>query len=307
MQDAALEPFRPQRREGRLLLVLALIWGGSFLFIAIALTEIPPFTLALLRIVIAACCLWSLLLITGDAARMRQYSWRNFFVMGALNNVLPFVLIAWSQQHIAAGLAAILVATTPLIGLVLAAAWLPDEPVTRSKVLGTTAGLIGVTLIIGQTGLPGSEPKSAAVAACLLGAASFALSGIFGRRFGRVGISPLCGATGQVSAAACMLGPVALLVERPWTLPPPGWGTWAAVMALGVVSTAVAYVIYFRILAIAGSTNLLLVNLLVPVPAVVFGAIWLGQSLSAMHFAGFALIAIGLLAVDGRLWRRAFA
>lgn len=288
-------------REWALLLLLALIWGSSFLFIGIGLRGWPPLTLAAARIVIAALVLWLLLALRGEG-RVRL-PWRACVTMGLLNNVLPFVLIAWAQLHIAAGLAAILVATTPLLGLVLARRFLPDEPLSRAKVAGCVAGCIGVALIVRGEWVAGTREALAGIVACLLGAACFAAAGTFGRRFARDGVTPLASAAGQLAASSLLLLPVALVVDRPWALPLPGVEVWLATFALGLFSTALAYVIYFAILAAAGSTNLLLVNLLVPVPAIMLGALWLGQRLDAVHFGGLALIVAGLLAVDGRLWR----
>ncbi len=298
------QALRPGLEEGLSLLLLALIWGSSFLFIGISLGAIPPLTLAALRILLAALCLWGVLAVSGGTRSMRGQNWPAFTIMGLLNNVFPFSLIIWSQLTISSGLAAILVATTPLLGLISAAVLLPDEPVTRNKVLACGAGFAGVISIAGTQSLRGDSAELAATAACLLGAASFALAGAFGRRFARDGIAPLITATGQVTAAACLLTPLALFVEQPWTLAIPSLKIWSAVLALGVVSTAFAYVLYFRILARAGASSLLLVNLLVPLPAIVFGTRWLHESLRVEDFAGLLLVTGALLASDTRLWQR---
>lgn len=298
------QALRPGLEEGLSLLLLALIWGSSFLFIRISLEAIPPLTLAALRILLAAVCLWGVLAISRGLRSMRSQNWQAFTIMGVLNNVLPFSLIIWSQLTIPSGLAAILVATTPLLGLISAALLLPDEPVTRNRVLACGGGLAGVILIAGTQSLRGDHAELVATAACLLGAASFALAGVFGRRFARDGIAPLTTATGQVTASSCLLTPIALLAERPWTLAVPSLTIWVAALALGVISTAFAYVLYFRILARAGTSNILLVNLLIPLPAILFGTRWLHESLRVEDFVGLVLISGALLASDTRLWRR---
>lgn len=292
------------RREWLLLLLLGLIWGSSFLFIGLSVPYVPPLTLAALRLVIAAAVLWLVLFAMANAPRVPLASWRPFAAMGLLNNVLPFALIIWSQLHIAAGLAAIIVASTPLFGIAAAAVFLRDEPPSWHGVLGCVAGLSGIVLLVGLESLRGADRQLAGIAACTAGAACFALASVFGRRVGLAAMAPLASATGQVTAAGLVLLPIALMVEQPWKLPAPPGVVLASVAALGVVSTGFAYVLYFRILATAGSTNLLLVNLLVPVPAIGLGAVVLGQALSARHYVALVLIALGLSAVDGRLWRR---
>lgn len=293
--------FELRGREWAMLLLLALIWGSSFLFIGIALRGWPPLSLAAARIVIAAVVLWLVLAVRGESRV--HLPWRACMIMGLLNNVLPFALIAWAQLHVAAGVAATLVATTPLLGLVLARVFLPDEPLSPARIVGCVAGCVGVALIVGGEWVAGTREAVTGIGACLLAAACFAAAGTFGRRFARDGVAPLASAAGQLAASSLVVLPVALVSERPWTLPQAGVEVWLAVIALGLLSTALAYVIYFALLARAGSSNLLLVNLLVPVPAIVFGALWLGQGLDAAHCAGLALIVAGLLAVDGRPWR----
>jgi drug/metabolite transporter (DMT)-like permease len=295
------------KSEWSMLLLLALIWGSSFFFIGFSLKEIAPLTLSALRIAIAATILWLVLFARGQGATVSLEKWRTFALMGLLNNAIPFTLIIWAQLHIASGLAAILVATTPMFGVALAGWFLPDERITWLKTGGCLAGLAGVMLIIGNEVLHSFGDNVTALVACLLGAASFAAASTYGRRFGAAGVSPIVSATGQVSASAFVLVPLALMIDQPWTGNIVTLETWLAVAALGVVSTAFAYILYFRILASAGSTNILLVNLLVPIPAIGFGVFLLGESLRADHFFGLALIAAGLSAVDGRLWRNAFA
>lgn len=287
-------------REWGLLVLLSVIWGGSFFFIGVAVRTLPPFTIVASRVALAALALNALLWIRGSRAALTGRVWAAFFTMGLLNNAVPFSLIVWGQTHIASGLASILVATTPLFTVVVAHALTRDEKMTGARFLGVLVGLGGVAVLVGPDAAQGLGSHLAAECAVLGAALSYALAGVFGRRFHRNGVSPLVSAAGQVTASTLMLVPLALVVDRPWTLAPPGPGTWAAVVALGLLSTAFAYVVYFRVLAVAGATNLLLVTFLIPVSAILLGTTFLGEHLAARQFAGMALIGGALAVIDGR-------
>ncbi|GAB4305790.1 MAG: DMT family transporter [Roseovarius sp.] len=290
--------------EWAMLLALSLLWGGSFFFVGIAVTELPTLSIVALRVGLAALALWAVIAIGGRPVPGDPALWLSFFAMGLLNNVIPFGLIVWGQQSIASGLASILNATTPLFTVLVAGLLLDDEAFSARKLLGATIGLCGVSLMIGIDALSGLGTGILAQLAILAAALSYALAGVFGRRFRRMGIAPLMTATGQVTASAILLFPAALLVDRPWTLAMPSAAAWAAIAGLAILSTAVAYILYFRILARAGATNLLLVTLLVPVSAIALGHLFLGERLGWAHAAGMTLIAVGLAAIDGRLLRR---
>ncbi|MBS0559742.1 MAG: DMT family transporter [Proteobacteria bacterium] len=290
-------------REWAMLLALAVLWGGSFFFNGVAVRELPSFTLVWLRVACAAVVLLGVLRLLGQRMPMRADVWLAFFGMGLLNNVAPFALIVWGQHSIASGLASILNATTPLFTVLVAHMLTPDEKLTPLKGGGVIAGFAGTAVMIGPDALGGLGVGVLAQMACLGGALSYAFAGIFGRRFRRMGVPPLATAAGQVSASAVLLFPVMLLADRPWTLAMPHAATWAAVLGVGLLSTAVAYVLYFRILAAAGATNLLLVTFLIPVSAILLGAAVLGERLEPRHFLGMALIGLGLAAIDGRLFR----
>jgi drug/metabolite transporter (DMT)-like permease len=285
-------------REWLLLVVLSLLWGGSFFFAEVALAELPPMTVVLARIGLAALALNLLVLASGRRLPRSPRLWGAFLVMGALNNLLPFSLIVWGQTQIASGLAAILNATTPLFTVVLAHVLTRDERLTPARLAGVAAGLAGVVLMIGPAALGGAGAGVLAQLACLAAALCYALAGIFGRRFR--GQPPLITATGQVSAGALMVLPLALLADQPWTLPAPGAMTFAALAGLALLSTALAYVIYFRILAAAGATNLLLVTFLIPISALLLGTWLLHEMVMPRQLAGMALIGLGLAAIDGR-------
>jgi drug/metabolite transporter (DMT)-like permease len=253
---------------------------------------------------IAAVALLAALRLTGQRLPVDPGVWRAFFGMGLLNNVVPFALIVWAQTHIPSGMASILNAATPLFAVLLAHLLTADERMTRGRVAGVLAGFAGVAVMIGMDAVRGLGTGVAAELACLAAAVSYALAGIYGRRFRAMGIAPMATAAGQLAASSLMLTPVMLALDRPWTLAMPGGAAIGALLGLALLSTALAYVLYFRILATAGATNLLLVTLLIPVSAILLGVLLLGEALQTRQVAGTALIALGLAAIDGRPWQR---
>ncbi|HEX5796704.1 MAG TPA: DMT family transporter [Geminicoccaceae bacterium] len=296
--------------EWLLLVALSVLWGGSFFFAEVALAELPPFTVVLARVSLAAVALVAMVLASRQPVPRSLRLGGAFVMMGALNNLIPFSLIVWGQTAIASGLAAILNATTPLFTVLLAHLLTRDERMSPGRLCGVVLGFAGVALMVGPAALQGLGAAVTAQLACLAAALSYALAGILGRGFR--GVPPLITAAGQISASTLLILPLALLADRPWTLPPPGPQAWGALIALALLSTALAYVIYFRILAAAGVTNLLLVTFLIPVSALVLGIVILGERLAPGHLAGMTLIAFGLAAIDSRpfaglarRWRRA--
>lgn len=289
--------------EWVMLLALATVWGGSFFFNAIAVRELPVFTVVVSRVVLAAIILLAVLQVRGERMPRDPRVWTAFFGMGLLNNAIPFSLIVWGQQHIASGVASILNAATPLFTVIFAHFLTRDERMTAGNFAGLVIGFAGVAVMIGTDALRDLEVNVVAQSLCLAGAVSYALAGIYGRRFRAMRVSPLSTATGQVLASSLMLLPIVMVLDRPWTLPAPSPAAIGALIGVAAISTALAYVLYFRILATAGATNLLLVTFLIPVSAIFLGTLFLGEVLLARHLAGMALIGIGLGAIDGRLWR----
>ncbi len=290
-------------REWAMLLALAVLWGGSFFFNGVAVRELPSFTLVWLRVAVAAAALLLVLRVLGQRVPTGGRVWAAFFGMGLLNNAVPFSLFVWGQHHIASGLASILNANTPLFTVLVAHLLTPDERLTPAKVAGVAVGFAGAVAMVGPDALSGLGTGLAAQLACLAAALSYAFAGIFGRRFKRMGVAPMATAAGQVCASTLLLLPLMLVVDRPWTLAMPGAAIWGAVLGVGLLSTALAYVLYFRILAAAGATNLLLVTFLIPVSAILLGVLVLGETLLPRHFGGMALIGVGLAFIDGRLPR----
>jgi len=287
--------------EWLLLLALSVLWGGSFFFAEVALAELPPLTVVAGRVALAAVALRIMLRARGDALPTDRRSWAAFAAMGALNNAIPFTLIVWAQTEITSGLASILNAATPLFTVLLAHRLTKDERLTWNRLAGVLLGFAGVAVMIGWEALAGFSLHVAAELAVLAATVSYACAGIFGRRF--KGQPPLVTAAGQLTASSLMMLPLAVIVDRPWLLAPPGLVSLGAILGLALLCTALAYVIFFRILAAAGATNLLLVTLLIPVSAVSLGAGFLGEVLEARQLAGMALIALGLALIDGRILR----
>jgi drug/metabolite transporter (DMT)-like permease len=290
-------------REWGLLLCLSVLWGGSFFCVGIAVKELPALTIVVSRVVLAALALLAVIRFMGVKLPTDRSAWKAFFGMGLLNNAIPFTLIVWGQTHIASGVASILNAATPLFTVVVAHFLTADEKMTGRRLVGVTIGLVGVAVMIGGAALQSLGVNVAAQLACLAAALSYACAGVFGRRFKLMGVTPMATATGQVVASSLLLLPVVMLVDRPWMLTAPSAGALAALLGLALLSTAVAYVLYFRILATAGATNLLLVTFLIPVSAILLGTLVLGEALEAKHIIGMALIGFGLAAIDGRPWR----
>ena len=286
--------------EWLLLVTLSVLWGGSFFFVGVAVEVLPPLTIVALRVSLAALTLLAVLYLTGLKLPTAPKIWRSLIWMGILNNVIPFTLIVWGQTHIASGLASILNATTPIFTIIAAHFLTKDEKMTGNKIIGVIIGFVGVVFMLGHD-TDGGFGDSVIAQLALLGAAiSYALAGIYGRRFVQFGIKPIVTATGQVTTASLLLIPLACFFDSPMTLGLPGLEIWLAIIGLALLSTAVAYILYFRILATAGATNLLLVTLLIPVSAIVLGTTVLGEVLDSNHFIGMGLISIGLLTIDGR-------
>ena len=283
------------------LLSLSALWGGSFFFAKVALGELPPLSVVFGRVALAAIALNLVLALTSSSLFPRKVPWRSFFAMGLLNNLVPFALIFWGQTQIASGLASILNATTPLFTLVVAHFLTQDERIDAVKLGALVIGIGGVAVLMGSDVLTGGLDIWGQLA-CLGGALSYAFAGVYGRRFKTMGVAPLDAAAGQVTASTILILPIMLIVDQPWTLPAfPSATVWASLAGLALLSTALAYVLYFRILAAAGATNLLLVTFLIPVTAILLGVAVLGEHLLLRHLAGMALIGLSLAALDGRL------
>jgi drug/metabolite transporter (DMT)-like permease len=290
--------------EWGVLLFLALIWGGAFMFIGVAVRHVDPLTYVWLRLTIAALAMFLFMRLKGEALGLPRQAWGSILLLALLNNALPFTLFGWGQTHIASGLASILNATTPIWGVLVAHLFTDDERLNPRKLAGVLLGFGGVAVMIGPTLLANVGSDALAQLACIAAALCYAVAAVWARRFRRMGLKPMSVTTGQLTAGALMMLPLALLVDQPWTQPLPPLTAWGSIAALAIFCTALGYVLYFKLIETAGATNALLVTLLVPPFAILFGSLFLDEVLAPQDFVGLGLIALGLAAIDGRLLRR---
>jgi drug/metabolite transporter (DMT)-like permease len=286
-------------RDWAMLIALAAIWSVSYLFNKIALTGLPVFSVVAGRVGFAALALAPMVYLSGQRLPRPGRMWLVFLVMATLNNVAPFTLIVTGQQWVDSGLTAILIGMTPLFSVVLAHFLTEEERMTPARILGVVAGIAGLVILIGPAALAGLGDQVLGQALIVAAALSYAFAAIAGRRWLR-GVAPVVAATGQLSCSSAILVTAAAIADAPWRLAPSA-AVWGAVLGSALLCTAFAYMIYFRLLASAGATNLLLVTLLVPVGAVFVGAVAAAEPLTLPMLAGMALIAAGLAIIDGRL------
>jgi drug/metabolite transporter (DMT)-like permease len=289
---------RIDARDWALLGLLSVLWGGSFFFNGVVLRELPPFTLVLLRVLLAAMILLPVLCAQRLPLPKGWMGWRPFFLIALFNNVLPFSLIVTGQMYVASGLASILNATTPLFTVAVMAAAGEEKLVIR-RVAGVIVGLVGVVILRGS-GLGFAGGQGLGVLLCLAAALSYGISALIARR-ALSDSPPLATATFQLMASSLMMAVVAGIFECPWQLPMPGLSTWLAVLGLAALSTALAYIVFFQILRRSGATNVMLVTLLVPVTAILLGSFVLGEKISLREIVGALVIGSALLVIDGRV------
>lgn len=278
-----------------MLLLLGLIWGSSFYFGEITLREWPLQWFIWGRVTIAAAMLYSIMRIQGHRLPSQATVWRDLLIMGLTNIVIPFSLIFWGQRYVGAGLASLLNSTTPLFSAILGHWWTRQEPLTPARVLGIVLGMGGVAAIAGPQALAGNVDEVAGAISVVIGAGMYSVAGLWGRRF--VALPPTVTATGQLIATSLILLPVVLILSPPWSMAPPSRDVIGAVIALGVLCTGVAYILYFSLLQSAGPTNTLLVTLLIPVSALLLATLLLGERFTSMQGVGMACIGLGLVVI----------
>lgn len=284
------------------LIILSLIWGGSFLSVRVALDEIGPLTAVAHRTGWAMVILWAYIVLRRFPLPRDARVWIAFLIMGFLNNVIPFSLMAWGQLHIETGLTSILNAATAVFGVVAAAIFFADEKLSPRKIIGVTLGFFGVATAIGLSSFANFDLRSLGQLAVIGGTISYALAGVWARKtLGH--LPPQIAAAGMVTGASIVMIPLAWLVEGPISLSLQT-DTWVAIGYYAVIATALAYLLYYRVLGMAGSGNLMLCTLMVAPVAIILGALVLQEALPLRAYAGFALLALGLIILDGRLIAR---
>ena len=284
------------------LTLLAVIWGGSFLAIRTALDEIGPLTSVLHRVFWAMLVLWGVVLMQRLPIPRDPKLWGAFLVMGFLNNVVPFSLMAWGQLYIPTGLTSIFNAATAVFGVLVAAIVFADERLTPRKAFGVALGFLGVCLAIGLGALKQFDTTSLAQLAIVAGTVSYAFASAWARKM-LGGVQPIIAAAGMLTGSSLIMIPFAITVEG---IPSFALGatTWLSIGYYAIFATALAYLLYYRVLGMAGSGNLLLVTLLIPPVAITLGALVRNETLHPGEYIGFAVLALGLSIIDGRLWRR---
>ena len=301
MSAAHVTVRRPMNgQEWLLLLALSGLWGSSFFFYKVMNQALGPFTIVLGRMGLAALVLNALLTLRGQALG-RTAPWGGLLVLGIVNGVIPFSLFAWAEARVSSGTAAMLNATTPLFSVLLSHA-LRTERLSWGRGAGVLLGMAGVAVLIGPAALRHAGGDLLGDAACLAAASSYAVAGAFARRLS--GLSSLQVASGQLIMGALVLLPLAAITDRFWTLPMPPDADWADLFGISLLGTALAYLLFFRLLATAGPTNAMLVTFLLPISALLLGWVFLGESVPGRAYAGMALIGAGLAMLDGRVLRR---
>jgi len=294
----------PKTMDGQdwgMLILLSVLWGGAYFFAGVAVKELPPLTVVSARVGLATVALLPLFWYFGHALPRSLSGWLPFMGMGLLNNVLPFGFIFAGQTQITVGLSSIINAMTPLATVVVMASF-REERLTTYRIIGVLLGVVGVAVLRGFDG-PIDGSQTLGIALCMAGALSYGFAALWGRKF-LVGVPPVKSATCQLMCSTLIMAVVVSLVDQPWTLAAPSQGTVLSLVALAVFGTALAYIVFFKILVRAGASNVMLVTLLIPVTALILGNVFLGEPVQSKEIAGACIIGAGLLFIDGRVIKR---
>lgn len=291
-------PKTMDRQDWCLLILLSILWGGTYFFAGVAVKELPPLTVVLVRVFLAATLLLPIFWYFGHSLPRTFSGWLPFMGMGLLNNVLPFGFIFAGQTQITVGLSSIINAMTPLFTVMVMAVFL-EERLTINRIIGVLLGVVGVAVLRGFDG-PVSGSQTLGIILCMAGALSYGFAALWGRRF-FAGVPPLKSATCQLMSSTLIIAVVVAVIDKPWSLPMPSVEVIFSLLALAVFGTAVAYIVFFRILVRAGASNAMLVTLLIPVTALVLGNIFLGEAVHTKEIIGAIIIGLGLLFIDGRM------
>ncbi|SFU12104.1 EamA-like transporter family protein [Pseudovibrio denitrificans] len=283
-------------------LLLGTLWGGAFFFAKIAVAALDPVTLVFLRVAIAATAMWCFLLVTRQSIPLTAKWIGSFLLLGFMNNVVPFSLIFWGQQYIASGLASVLNAFTPIFTMIVMQILSNEEKLTVTKLIAAIIGIIGVAIMVGSDALSGASNQVLPQLAVLGAALSYAFGAFIIMRLKK--LPPAALATGQLTASTILLIPALIYMAPTQQLMAASALTWSSVLVLALACTAFAYILYFQLFKLAGATNAASVTLLIPVSAIILGAIFLNERLEPNHWLGMAAIFIALLLIDGRLTSR---
>lgn len=287
-----------------LIAILSVLWGGAFFLIEIGLRGFPPSTLVFMRLALAVPPMWIAMRLLGERLPADARSWWLLTVVGTLNCALPFILFFWGQQYLDSGYASILNATTPIWGVIVAHFMTHDEKATPARLAGVAVGMAGIIVMVGPDASKGLSANLLAQIACLVSTLFYSFAAIYGRRLSQTRMTPIVVATGQTLTAALVMLPVVLIVDQPWALPAPGTDSILAGVTLALLSTALAYILYFRLIDRAGTSNATLVAFIMLVLAIILGIAFLDETLTPGQIAGATLIAAGLALLDGRLLAR---
>lgn len=281
------------------LALLSLLWSAAFIFVGIILREMPPATLVFWRLALSVLFLLPAVVWMRHAWPKGATEWWPFLVMSLFNNVIPFTLIARGQQEIASGLASVIIATTPLWTVLLTRAFVPGDRISALRIAGLFFGIAGVGVLFGPEALTGQQTTLAGMGLVLIAAISYGCAGVWGARFR--GVPPVVSACSQLLCSTAIMAPMALLIDQPWQLPMPGTATILSLVALSVLSTSLAYIMFYRVMATSGGTNAMLVTLIMPPLTIALGIVVLGETFAARYAYGAAMITAALLLIDGRL------
>jgi len=286
--------------EWSLLILLSVLWGGAFFFVGVALKELPPLTIVLARVAIAGLMLLPVFWFYGHRLPGTFRAWVPFFVMGLLNNVLPFSLLNAGQTQITVGLTSIINAMTPLFTVVVMASF-GEERLTANRIVGVLLGVAGVAILSGFDGTM-SVGQIFGIGLCLAATLSYGFAALWGRRH-LSGVPPLKSATCQLICSSFIMLLIVAVIDQPWTLAAPSQGTWFSLIGLAFFGTAIAYIVFFQILVRAGASNVMLVTLLIPVSALMLGNFFLDEAIRTQEIVGAIVIGSGLLFIDGRVFK----
>ena len=284
--------------------ILSILWGGAFFLIEVGLRSYPPITLVFMRLALAVPPMWIAMRLMGERLPTEPRIWGLLAIVGALNCALPFILFFWGQQYLDSGYASILNATTPLWGVITAHFLTSDEKANPARIIGVLVGMAGIVVMVGPEAMKGLSNNLLAQIACIVSTIFYSFAAIYGRRLSQSELTPMAVATGQTLVAALMMVPIVAVMDQPWAMPTPRLDSTLAGITLALLSTALAYTLYFRLIDRSGASNAQLVAFLMPILAVILGIAFLGKSLTGGQIAGAGLIAVGLAILDGRLVTR---